>query len=129
MNKRILITGSILGLTSIILGAFASHGLKNSLSPENIRSFEIGVKYQMYHAFFLLFIGSYKVLTKKQKHYIYSFTVIGVFLFSFSIYALSTKAVTNINFKPIGFLTPIGGLCLIVAWSLLLYALIKNKRI
>ena len=129
MNKRILITGTVLGLISIILGAFASHGLKESLTPESLRSFEIGVKYQMYHALFLLFIGSFKDLDLKHKRYIYTFTLVGIIIFSFSIYALSTQVVTNINFKPIGFITPIGGLCLIIAWCLLLVGLAKNKRI
>ncbi len=129
MNKRILITGTVLGLISIILGAFASHGLKESLTPESLRSFEIGVKYQMYHALFLLFLGCFKDLSQKHKRYIYIFTLVGIILFSFSIYALSTQIITNINFKPIGFITPIGGLFLIIAWGLLLVGLAKNKRI
>ena len=129
MNKRILITGTIFGLISIILGAFASHGLKESLTEESLRSFEIGVKYQMYHALFLLFIGSFKGINQKLKRNIYGCIVLGTILFSFSIYALSTQAITGINFKPMGFITPIGGLSLIVAWCLLLVGLAKNKSI
>ena len=66
MNKKILITATLLGLISIVLGAFASHGLKNSISEASLRSFEIGVKYQMYHAVFLFFISQFSFLKTKS---------------------------------------------------------------
>ena len=57
MNKRILILAAILGLTSVIIGAFGAHGLKQVLNADQLQTFEVGVRYQMYHALFLLFIG------------------------------------------------------------------------
>jgi uncharacterized membrane protein YgdD (TMEM256/DUF423 family) len=129
MNKKILITATLLGLISIVLGAFASHGLKNSISEASLRSFEIGVKYQMYHAVFLFFISQFSFLKTKTKKSILILTVLGVILFSLSIYLLSTSLLLGINFKPIGFLTPIGGFLLIFAWVLLLFAIIKEKNI
>lgn len=129
MNKRILVTGVILGLISIVLGAFAAHGLKKELSPESLQNFNVGVKYQMYHALFLLFLGCFNSISDVFKKRIYYFTFFGVICFSGSIYLLSTTAVTGISFKSIGFVTPIGGLLLIVAWSLLLLGLLKNKSI
>ena len=129
MNKQILITGVIFGLISIVLGAFAAHGLKESLSPNSLQSFEVGVKYQMYHALFLLFLGQFNSLSKTTKRVIYIFITSGIILFSFSIYGLSTQVITGINFKPIGFITPIGGLLLIIGWILLLRAILKIKTI
>lgn len=56
-----LILGTILGLLSVILGAFGAHGLKGLVSPESIVSYETGgVKYQMYHALLLLIVASQK---------------------------------------------------------------------
>mgnify|MGYP000648644292 CR=1 FL=1 len=129
MNKRILVTAVIFGVISIVLGAFAAHALKKELSPESLQSFNIGVKYQMYHALFLLFLGCFNGVSNVFKKNIYYFTVTGVVCFSFSIYLLSTTAITGINFAAIGFITPIGGLLLITAWSLLLLGLLKNKSI
>lgn len=127
MNKVILITGAILGVLAIIFGAFGAHGLKAHLSPENLQTFETGVKYQMYHALFLLFIGSSSLVSVGYKNIIFYLVVIGIFLFSGSIYGLATNQLTNFNFKSIGFVTPIGGLFLIASWVVLIINFIKLK--
>ena len=67
MNKKILISASILGVLSIVLGAFASHGLKELISEEALSTFETGVKYQMYHAILLLFVGNSLLVREKSK--------------------------------------------------------------
>jgi uncharacterized membrane protein YgdD (TMEM256/DUF423 family) len=127
MNKTILITASLLGLTAIILGAFAAHGLKELISVESVQTFETGVRYQMYHALFLLFVGSTSYVSYKSKKVIYIFTVIGWLFFSGSIYGLATNLLTNFDFKTIAFITPIGGLCLIISWFLLFVNFVKNS--
>lgn len=129
MIKKILITAIVFGLISIVLGAFAAHGLKKELSPEALQSFNIGVKYQMYHALFLLFLATTNSVSETVKKNVYYAVFIGVILFSFSIYLLVTTSITGINFKSIGFVTPIGGLFLILAWSILLISFLKNKSI
>ena len=55
MNKSTLITASIFGVLGIVLGAFGAHGLKELITPEAQQTFETGVRYQMYHALFLLY--------------------------------------------------------------------------
>jgi uncharacterized membrane protein YgdD (TMEM256/DUF423 family) len=67
MDKKIISTGAILGMIAIILGAFGAHALKKVLSMEELSTFETGVRYQMYHAFFLLFIGMINDLSQKAK--------------------------------------------------------------
>ena len=57
MKTITLIIGAIYGMTSVILGAFGAHAFKKILSVERLKSFESGVKYQMYHALLLLIIG------------------------------------------------------------------------
>jgi uncharacterized membrane protein YgdD (TMEM256/DUF423 family) len=75
----------------------------------------------------LLVIGLTAMLTEKTKKTIYYLVLSGVFLFSGSIYLLATNDLTSFDFKVIGFVTPIGGLLLIVAWGILLLNLIKKK--
>ncbi len=115
MDKKIITTGAIFGMLAIILGAFGAHALKKVLSIEELVTFETGVKYQMYHALFLLFIGM-AGLSQKAKKIIYYLVVVGVLFFSGSIYLLATNSLTAFDFKIIGFVTPLGGLLLISAW-------------
>lgn len=127
MDKKIISTAAILGFIAIILGAFGAHALKKVLDAEQLLSFETGVRYQMYHALFLLFIGSIKLISEKTKKNIYYLVLFGVILFSGSIYLLATKNVTNVDFSIIGFITPIGGLLMIMAWGLLFLNILKGK--
>ncbi len=57
MERKITSYGLILGAAAIILGAFGAHALKKVLTVDELNTFETGVKYQMYHALFLLFLG------------------------------------------------------------------------
>lgn len=118
MNKTIFITGIFFGVLAVILGAFGAHGLKEVLDADAIKTFETGVKYQMYHALLLLVLASVKQLSEQSKKLIFYFIVIGIVLFSFSIYGLATNDLTGFNFKTIGFITPIGGVFLILGWLL-----------
>ncbi len=127
MNKKILVTGSVLGMLAIILGAFAAHGLEKSITKDAIETFQTGVRYQMYHAILLLFVGSTKLLGARTKKIIYYFVAIGVVLFSGSIYGLATNELTNFDFKSVGFVTPIGGFLFILAWLVMLLDVLKNK--
>lgn len=130
MKSKIVTTATILGMIAIILGAFGAHALKKFLSIEQLATFETGVRYQMYHALFLLFISLFDVLTDSIKKIIYYLVVSGVILFSGSIYLLATNDLTAFDFKRIGFVTPIGGLLLIMAWGVLLVTLLnKNHKI
>jgi len=127
MDRKIISTAAILGFIAIILGAFGAHALKKVLTIEQLTSFETGVKYQIYHALFLLFAGSTNLISEKAKKTLYYLVVFGVILFSGSIYLLATKNVTNVDFSVIGFITPIGGLLMIVAWGLLFLNILKRK--
>ncbi|MDR7208354.1 DUF423 domain-containing protein [Flavobacterium piscis] len=127
MERKIILTATFFGILAIILGAFGAHALKAILTPEQLTSFETGVRYQMYHAFFLFFIATRKELPLKALKVIYNLVVAGVLFFSGSIYLLTTKNVTNVDFKIIGFVTPIGGLLLIFAWLVLFATFFKKK--
>ena len=128
MKKTIIATAAILGGISIIIGAFGAHGLKEVLTPVQLNSFDTGVKYQMYHAFFLLVIANLNFLSTRALKIIYGSTLIGVVFFSFSIYLLSTNDLTNLNFKFLGPITPIGGLFLVASWLLLFYYSLRKDK-
>lgn len=129
MEKKIIITALILGIISIILGAFGAHALKKVLQPEQLTSFETGVRYQMYHALFLLFIATTNMIALKEKAIVFYLALVGVILFSGSIYLLSTSAISGLKLRFIGPVTPLGGLLLIGSWAYLLYALLlKNNN-
>jgi len=127
MERKIILTAAFLGVLAIILGAFGAHALKVVLSAEQLTSFETGVRYQMYHAFFLFFVASRKELSLKALKVIYNLVLAGVLFFSGSIYLLTTKNVTSVDFKIIGFVTPIGGLLLIFAWIVLFVTIFKKN--
>ncbi len=127
MNKTILVTAAILGIISIVLGAFAAHGLKELITIEAQKTFETGVRYQMYHAILLLFVGSTTLISTKAKRIIYYLVIIGLIFFSGSIYGLATNALSGFDFKNIGFITPIGGMLLIVSWLILLINFLRIK--
>lgn len=128
MERKITATAIIMGMTAIILGAFGAHALKKHLTVEELVTFETGVKYQMYHALFLLFLGITTLVTEKSKKTIFQLVIFGVIFFSGSIYLLATKTISGIDFKPLGILTPIGGTLLILGWAILLWHILKDKR-
>ena len=128
MNKKITATAAFVGMVAIILGAFGAHALKKVLTPEQLISFETGVRYQMYQAFFLFFLATQNDILEKTKKTIFALILSGTFFFSGSIYLLSTMGITGVNFKPIGFITPIGGLLLIIAWGMLGYSILKSRK-
>ena len=112
MEQFTLITASILGGLSVIFGAFGAHALKKILSEEQLKSFETGVKYQMYHAIVLLIIGfNFNFETTSETYMVYSF-IIGILLFSFSIYGLVISSAKNRKLK-----------FLIIGWGLLIVSI------
>ena len=127
MNKKIILSALIFGIISIVLGAFGAHALKKMLSVDQLSSFEVGVKYLMYQALFLFFIGTTQMVLEKQKGIIFYLTLGGTILFSGSIFLLTTKTVSGIDFKLIGPITPIGGLLLILSWGITFYYIVVKK--
>ena len=127
MDKKIIAVAAFMGAVAIILGAFGAHGLKSVLDEGQLTTFETAVRYQMYHALFLLFVGTTGFLSAQAKKIILWLVLVGVLFFSGSIYLLATASVTGINTKIIGPITPVGGLLLILGW-MVLFAKILGKK-
>lgn len=128
MNRKLLFAGGFFGLLSIILGAFAAHSLEKMIDANAMLTFKTGVRYQMYHAFLLLLLGSTSFISKKAKTLLFYFIVVGVTCFSGSIFVLATNTLTIFNFKTLAFITPIGGFLLVIGWVIMLASILKTKH-
>lgn len=127
MKQFVLVVAGVYGMLSVILGAFGAHAFKKMLSPEKLASFDIGVRYQLYHAIVLLVIGLFFSFSSSLERWAAISMIVGVILFSFSIYFLSFSEYWNVNLKFLGPITPLGGLLLILGWGMLIVLFAKNK--
>lgn len=123
-KKLFLITGSLLGMLAVILGAFAAHGLQNSVDAKFLAVFRTGVDYQFYHSFALLLTGVIMhVFSPSTLFKVAGIAfIVGVVIFSGSLYLYVFT--TN---KVFGMITPIGGLSFIIGWLLLSIGFIRMK--
>jgi uncharacterized membrane protein YgdD (TMEM256/DUF423 family) len=120
--KILLSIAACSAMLSVILGAFAAHGLKTKLSETLLNTFQTGVQYQMYHSLaIILLIILYRQIPQPLLLYSAGFMVAGIVLFSGSLYML---AITQI--KWFGPITPLGGVCFIIGWALLIAAALKG---
>jgi len=110
--KKNLVIASLIGALTIVLGAFGAHALQETLSVNELKSFETAVRYQMYHVIVLLFVNSFSSFSLKDKNTISYLFFAGILFFSGSIYAITL----GINPKSIWFITPLGGLFFILGW-------------
>lgn len=119
MARIFLMIAAVSGFFAVVIGAFAAHGLKQILVPEAIDVVKTGVQYQMYHALALLLVAlwlSHKPDARGLKVCGLAF-ILGSLLFSGSLYALALGAP-----RWLGPITPLGGLCFLIGWALLLVA-------
>lgn len=126
MNGLIVKSG-ILGIIAVIGGAFGAHALKEILTLERLASFNTGVHYQLIHAIVLLAIALFlKHHDNKYLQWSSKFIFLGIILFSGSIYVLTLKNLTHIEWlKYVGPITPIGGLLMILGWFFVIKAGLK----
>jgi len=122
-SKKALIASCLLAMLATILGAFAAHALKNTLTTYQQDIFHTGVFYQFVHSLALFGVGlallHYNSSLIKLAGNLF---LLGTILFSGSLYAL-----TFIKLKWIGIVTPIGGLCFILGWLLLAVGIYTSK--
>jgi len=129
MNKKIVIVG-LLGALGVGFGAFGAHGLKPLLTESQLTIYKTGVHYQMLHVGVLLALALFSQLRNHSllNRAFWAMTL-GVFLFSGSLYLLSTREVLGItNWKWLGPITPLGGLSFIVGWLLILLYGLRQKQ-
>jgi len=122
MDRLFFTLGALSGFIGVALGAFAAHGLKSRLTPELLTTFEVGVRYQMYHAFALLAVGwaqtRWPGTVLNASGWLFA---AGTMIFSGTLYALSLSGA-----RWLGAITPIGGLALLAGWLCLAWAAWKG---
>lgn len=129
MGKQLFVTASLLAALAVILGAFGAHGLKQLVPPETVTTFETGVRYQFYHVFAIFITGLlYMQWPHRFLKTAYWFFLIGILLFSGSLYALTLlKATDTVGLSKLGIVTPFGGVFFVLGWILLALGLLKRN--
>ena len=110
----------------VLFGALGSHALKARLTPDALQSYMIAIRYLLFHGLALLALAGLPYLDEMAKGRIALVLVIGIFVFSGSIIALSTKAIHQLQVSWLGPLTPLGGLLLLAGWGYLIFLLGKQ---
>lgn len=127
MNKNIIITASIFGMLAVIAGAFGAHGLTAYLTPKQLDIWHTAVQYQFYHTFALLFLSIFAHSKNKLITASYYLFTLGIIFFSGSLYVVACEDVLKLNLPTAVFIiTPVGGLCFILGWLMLLLAALKK---
>lgn len=134
MHRKILILGILFSLLAVVLGAFGAHALKALVSVEKLQIFETGVRYQFMHAVALIALSLYgsqneaKMGEQKAIGWSAHFFLIGIFLFSGSLYLLTLLSTTSYPIaRLLGPITPLGGLCFILGWTFWLRVVFLHK--
>lgn len=120
VDRNFMLVGALAAFIGVALGAFGAHGLRSRLSTEMLNVFEVGVRYQMYHAFAVLIVGLIRAHFDGALFVAagWLFTA-GIVLFSGSLYLLALTGTATF-----GAITPIGGLLFLIGWACLAIAAI-----
>jgi uncharacterized membrane protein YgdD (TMEM256/DUF423 family) len=117
MNKKAIVAGTLFAAAAVMLGAFGAHGLKKLVTPEHLMVYETGVRYHFYHSLALIVTGIlYGHFPHKNLSLATIFFIIGILLFSGSLYAIVYTGILGTSIGPMGILTPIGGVFFILGW-------------
>lgn len=113
--------------TSVVLGAFGAHLLKDLLTEHQLSSFQTGIRYQMFHGLSILILALNENYFNEKLNRVLQLMSVGIILFSLSIYLLNLQELLELPLSFLGPVTPLGGLFLIVSWILLFFNVKKNK--
>lgn len=118
MYRTWIVIAAVNGLISVVLGAFGAHGLEKLVDKSKLATFDVGVRYQMYHALAMLAVAWVMSIAPTRTATASGVCMlVGIVLFSGSIYGLVLT-----SWKWLGPVTPIGGTLLMVGWLLLAIA-------
>ncbi len=121
MEKNLILWACIFGMLAVGLGAFGAHGLKAIIDEHLLAIFHTGVRYQFYHCF-AIFVAAWLYDKYSNKLFLkagYCF-VVGIFLFSGSLYLLACRFALGIeHWSFLGPLTPLGGFLFMIGWGIL----------
>ena len=118
MDRFFFLSGAVAAFIAVALGAFGAHSLKTKLSADMLNIFEIGVRYQMYHALGLIAVAWATTRWPEANLNAAGWAfIVGIVVFSGSLYLLSA---TDIRW--LGAITPLGGLAFLIGWAILIWS-------
>jgi uncharacterized membrane protein YgdD (TMEM256/DUF423 family) len=120
MHRQFIIYGALSACISVALGAFAAHGLKNTLGEYELGIWQTAVDYHMYHSLALILIGLLANSLAINLNKLGYLMLLGILLFCGSLYGLSLSGI-----KALGMITPLGGSCFLLAWLWLALAIYR----
>jgi len=125
MHPIFLLLSAVCAFLAVAMGAFGAHGLKAVLSPEMLAVYKTAVTYQMWHALGLGFMAILRQQNPENELLKYAgwLMFLGIILFSGSLYLLSLSGL-----KWLGMITPLGGLCFLAAWTLVILFSFKSSQ-
>ncbi|MBT5954076.1 DUF423 domain-containing protein [bacterium] len=127
-SRRIVSSGLFFAFLSILLGAFAAHGLKGIVSEYQLRIFQTSVRYMMWHSFGLTLYGMVRFYGGGLIKDASSFFPARLYLYGILLFCGSLFVLTFVNLPVIGAITPLGGLCFLAAWGSFMTQVIFSKK-
>jgi len=122
--RSFVLLGALNGFLGVALGAFGAHGLEGTLPADLLRVWNKGVDYQQFHALGLVLIGVLLRLENLRPLRIAGWCLlVGILLFSGSLYALALSGI-----RPLGAITPFGGVSFLVGWALLALGVLRRDE-
>lgn len=123
----ILIIGALLGFFSVAFGAYSEHGLRPKVSDEEFRMLMTAIRYNQVHALIISALGLITLPSSFLNIHLFRRSgflfIVGTILFSFSIYTS-----VGLQIPSLLYLTPVGGITLMVSWLSLAYAAYKFQK-
>ena len=132
LARRIVVAAGISGAMGVILGSFGAHGLDSFLAARGLESelilkrldqFDTAVRYHLLHSAVLLALAAIPLGSPTWRRWVYRLFLCGLVLFSGSLYLLVLT-----NTPVLGAITPLGGVCWIVAWLMLPFLSIRSNE-
>jgi uncharacterized membrane protein YgdD (TMEM256/DUF423 family) len=124
--RFVLIIAAISGMLAVVLGAFGAHALRGQVAQDMMNVYQTAVQYHFYHTLVLLLMGFLAIKLQHNAWLIWSVVLMiaGLLLFCGSLYLLAVS-----GHRWLGAITPVGGVCFIVAWLLLAMAVWRTKSL
>lgn len=122
---RHIMLGAVICNLYILLSAFGAHGLEGKITPNQLATFNTGLRYMIIHGLGIILISLVYLTLNKYNKWVYNLIYLGILFFSLSLIIHALEDILNINVNLFALIAPIGGLCYAFSWILLVLALRK----
>ena len=120
--RRMIAAAAALGFFGVVAGTFGAHGLEGRVEADLLSTFEVGVRYQMYHAIALLAAAPLLARLGRAGSAVAWLWIIGSLIFAGTLYLLVLTGQ-----RWLGAITPLGGVCLLGGWATLAVSALRRR--